>query len=650
MKLTDKQKEAVHATKGNVLVHAGSGAGKTSAFTARIVNLIANEGVQPDSILGLTFTNDAAENMRERLGKMIGKKKAKEVNLSTFHSFAYRLLKSKYANEYNNKTIMKGWWKIQTLYDIVGKPKNGNNVGLSLSCKAGDLGSFISFQKANMIREGMPVIWKDDFDEYGLSEDMQKAFDTYCELTRNARLIDFDDMLVDLYYKLKEDESLLEHVKNKFEYVMVDEFQDTNTVNMAILKMITDNNLFVVGDFRQGIYGFINANIDNILSFTETFEDVRLIELNDNFRSTDTIVDFANTIIEKSPVEKYKKFDKQLAARGVAGENVRVNVYADEYTEANMIADRIEEKLPDGMEYNDFAILTRTNAQIGFYESVFADFGIPLDISNSRSFFDRREISDLLSYAEHTLQPEDDMSMRKIMNSPSRYISKATVNQLNEYSYKNNMSFEMACMQMDCGRSNVNVKKLVSLFDSLRDDIDGMNASKFLRLVYSKTGYYNHIEKTTSTASDLAIKEESINRLFDIAKKFSSVKAFIGHVSVIKSNNSKNTDGVKLMTVHASKGLEFPYVFLPSITEDNFPHDMNPDVEEERRLFYVASSRAKDYMDISLPVFASSGSETIAVSPFLVDVVGQELLDARKKVIQGSPSNRIEFSKTAVNS
>lgn len=644
MKLTQNQKNAVHATKGNTLVHAGSGAGKTSVFTARIANLIANEGVNPDSILGLTFTNEASENMRLKLVGIIGEKKAKNVNLTTFHSFAYRTLKSRYVGEYSNKTIMKGWWKMQQLYEIVGKPKNAGDVGLNLQCRAGDLGSFISYQKANMIKGGMKVLWKEEFELFGTKKDMQKAFNVYCDLVKNARLLDFDDMLVDLYYKLLDDENLLFDLKDQYEYIMVDEFQDTNTINMEILKLITDNNLFVVGDFRQGIYGFINANIDNILSFTKTFNDVNLIELSENFRSTKNIVEFANTIIDKSPVELYKNFYHQLPAREIDGSPVNVKVYQDEYSEAEDIIKTISKNFDSGMSYEDFAILARTNAQIGFYESLFADAEIPVDVTSSKSFFDRKEISDILSYAEHALYEHDDMSIRKIVNSPTRFISKAIVNQLNEYSYNHNISFEEACSEMNCGRMTTNVRKLVLLFEDLREDIDNMNATNFLKLVYKKTGYKMHIEKTSTTITELANREDSIKKLFEIAKKFKSTSAFLAHISAVKNNNNKNNEGVKLMTVHASKGLEFEYVFLPSVTEENFPHDMNPDIEEERRLFYVASTRAKDKMSIGVPLFNATGSETVSVSPFLLDVMGKGILDIRKSVLRGADTGELLFS------
>lgn len=649
MKLTDKQNEAVHSTSGNVLVHAGAGSGKTSSYVGRIANLIGNEKVSPTSILGLTFTKDAAENMRKKLALMVGKNKAKEVHLSTFHSFAYGILKSHYPHEYTGKTIMQDWWRMSKLYEIVSKQGYGNNIGLNLSCKAGELGSFISYQKSNMIKEGMEVIIdeKTDYVNSISHELLQEAFDIYCEAARNARAFEFDDMLVDLYYKLKEDESLLSYIKNKYNYIMVDEFQDTNTVNMEIIKMIAAENLFVVGDFRQGIYGFINANIDNILNFTENFNDVNLIELQDNFRSTDNIVGFANKVIRTSPVEGYKKFSEQLAARNIEGNPVNVNIYKDEYTEVKSIGEKIllNEDEADH-DFNDFAVLARTNSQLGFYESEFANMEIPVDLSNGKSFFDRKEISDMLAYAQHALDPEDDMTLRKVINTPNRFISKAVVNKLDEYSYNNDISLEAACNRMDSGKSNANIRKVTALFEQLREHVDDMNASKFLKLIYAKTRYLEHIEKTTGSTSEIGMKKDSINRLFDLAKKFGTIKKFLGHVSVIKSNNSKSREGVKLMTVHGSKGLEFNYVFLPTVTKDNFPHDMNSDAEEERRLFYVASSRAKQNMDVSFPVFTSDGTSTFTPSPFLVDVIGDEIELGRKKVIHGS--NITELTYTAV--
>lgn len=639
MKLTEHQLDAVKSVDGNILIHAGGGAGKTAAFTARIANLIANEGVSPEEILGLTFTKEAAENMRKRLKKLIGKKKSDKVHLSTFHSFAYGLLKQNFPHRYEDKTIIKDWFKMSKLYDIVAKPNRSNNIGLSLPIKAGELGSFISYQKANMIKQGMNVLIDDNVSYVSYVDPalLQSAFDTYCEATKNARVLEFDDMLVDVYYELKNNEEFLNNIKSRYKYVMVDEFQDTNTVNMEILKLITDNNLFVVGDFRQGIYGFINANINNILDFKNTFSDVKLVELQENFRSTNNIVGFANKVISTSPVDKYKQFSEQIGARKIEGNPIRIKLYEGEYNEAMDICDEIID-LVDNQDksYNDFAILSRTNTQLGFYESMLADNDIPADVSSSRSFFDRKEISDILYYAEHVVNPEDDMSLRRIINSPSRYISKAIISDLDKYSYKNNITLEAALSRMEVSNALVkkNLLSLQELFEQLRKNSDSMTAGKFLRHIYKHTRYEQHLQKTAKTSSELIMKTEAVEKLFELSKKFPNIRAFLGHVSIIRSNNNSGSkDGVKLMTVHAAKGLEFEHVYIPYATADNFPHEMNSDIEEERRLFYVATSRAKNEMTISAPMFTKTAP--LNLSPFLVDVVGSEILDLRKSIIRG---------------
>lgn len=649
MKLTENQKRAVHFTKGNALINAGSGSGKTAVITARVANLIANENAVPSTILALTFTREATDNMRKRLKKMIGKKSSDDVQISTFHSFAFRIMKEHYPELYNGKSMMQGWWKMSKMYDIISKPTNNNNIGMDLPIRAGELGSFISYQKANMIKGGVPVVIDDNV-SYVDSVDrnqLQIAFDTYCEHVRNARLIEFDDMLVDFYYSLKEDANFRETIKTSFEYVLVDEFQDTNSINLEIIKMITEDNLFVVGDFRQGIYGFINANIGNILDFTENFNDVEVVELSSNFRSTGNIVNFINQIIEKSPVEQYKKFSHQVPAREGLGAPINLSAYSTENEETASIIEKIIDEMDDNPEltYNDFAILTRTNAQIGMYESEFANEGVPVDVSTSRSFFDRKEIADLLAYATHSLNPDDDMSIRRIVNSPSRFISKNIIANIEESAYKKGQNFEEACH----GFSGYGVENLIKTFAHLRGHSE-INASKFLKEIYRHTRYEDFLNKTAGTHSELKNKIDSVHRLFELSKKFSSINAFLGHVSIIKSNNSKSKDGVKLMTVHASKGLEFSHVFVPSATEDSFPHSMCQDEEEERRLFYVACSRAKDVLSISVPVFSPNGGETLFPSPFLIDVVGDSILSLRKNIVNGvSRDAKCTYSKGLIN-
>ena len=659
MALTKSQNEAVFHKNGNVLIQAGAGAGKTTAFTARVANLIANEKVDPSTILAMTFTNEAADNMRSKLASLIGKTKANSVEITTFHSFAYKTLKSKYAHVYGEKKIIQQWWKFSKLYDLIAVGNKKNPIGLNLidnegkQINAGDLSQFISYQKANMINPGSAVLI-DDKVSYVKNvgrRKLQDAYDTYCDLVKHARVLEFDDMLMDFYYYLEENEELLNDIKGRYNYIMVDEMQDTNSVNMEILKLITDNNLYAVGDFRQGIYGFINANIDNILSFKTTFPDVNLIEFRENFRSTKTIVGFCNTIIEKSPVDKYKQFQSQKAARKETGSDISIKYYQDEILEAKEIVEEISQQIDDNWErsLSDYAVICRTNAQLGMYESMFADIGIRVDVSSSKSFFDRKEVSDILAYAQHTIDPTDDMSLRKIINAPNRFVSKQTINDLDKYSFEHGVTLENALMQMDSGRSRSSLMTLANHFEDMREETD-INASKFLRMIYNSIGYRDHLEKKSTSHTELMIRQEAIDRLFDISKKFPTIEAFLGHVSLIRNNNnSKGKEAIKLLTVHASKGLEFEVVFAPGVTNANFPHPMNADFEEERRLFYVVCSRAKDHLFISSHVFQGAKQEVVAASPFLVDTVGKKINDMRKNVLRGAETQSLSVGMDSVS-
>ncbi|WP_461199342.1 ATP-dependent helicase [Enterococcus sp. N249-2] len=639
MSLTENQLKAISFYKGNALINAGAGSGKSTVLIARTAKLISEYKVNPRKILGLTFTNEAAENMRKKLKTHIGKKQSDLVSFSTFHSFAYRWLRKQFPGEYINKKIMESWWKIQTLYDIVGENTTRNPVGLDINIKAGDLAGFISYQKANLVREGMEIVYDDnvsyvqDIDTYYL----QKAYDTYCELVRNARVIDFDDMLMEFYYKLLENPSMLEDVKKQFKFIMVDEFQDSNSAMMAILKLISEDNLFVVGDFRQGIYGFINATIDNILDFQNNFDNVTLIELCDNFRSTNEIVRISNDLISKSPVEQYKSFSEQIASKGDRNTKVILKAYQDENIESESILNEIQSLMDENgdYDYSDFCILCRTNAQLGIYESLFASAEIPVDISTSKSFFDRKEISDILAYASIINNEHDDMSLRKIINSPTRYISKAIINSLEEYGFKNNVTLEYSMRTMDSGNSRSRIMNLIDTIDDLRHHAHDTNASKMLKMIVKRTNYYEFMTQKAQTHTELIIRQEALEKLYEMSKKFSNINSFLGHVSIIKNNNKKKKDAVHLMTVHASKGLEFQTVFVPSVTNENYPHQMNTNSEEERRILYVALSRAIKNLYVSFPVFTNNGTSILEPSPFILDVAAEKINGMKKEITYG---------------
>lgn len=645
MSLTENQNKAISFLDGNALINAGAGSGKSTVLIARTAKLITEYNVAPENILGLTFTNEAANSMKKRLKKTIGKR-ADRVSFGTFHSFAYRWLKQNYPMDYQNKKIMQSWWKIQTLYDIVGEETSRNPNGLGINLRAGDLAGFISYQKANLIKPGMSVIiddnvsYCDGIDRWFL----QRAYDIYCELVKNARVIDFDDMLVDFYYNLKNSPEKLEKLKNTYKYIMVDEFQDSNSAMMAILKLITHNNLFVVGDFRQGIYGFINATIDNILEFQNNFDNVKLIELSDNFRSTNQIVQISNDLISSSPVKRYKAFSEQIASKGIIGSEVHMKAYQDEYIESESILDEIQNLKEENKEmcYSDFCVLCRTNAQLGVYESLFADAQIPVDVSTSKSFFDRKEIADLLAYASIITDETDDMSLRRIINAPSRFISKAIINRLEENSFKNQISLEGSIRTMDTGNYRSRLMGLIDLLDDIRDK-DKMNANKMLRMIYGKTHYEEFMSQKAQTHTELILRQEAVQKLFEMSKKFPTIEAFLAHISVIKNNNKKKDDAVQLMTVHASKGLEFDTVFVPSTTSENYPHEMNTNVEEERRILYVALSRAINRLYISFPVFGMNGKDVLEPSPFLKDIAKDNVNRMKRSVMHGATEVEIDY-------
>lgn len=638
MNYTESQRKGILANEGNYLINAGGGSGKTRVFITRIARMIKDGTATPDEVLGLTFTKDAAEEMRKRLVKAIGKEDAKNVHLSTFHSFAYGILKKKYPDKYNRVKIMPQWWKMKVLNDFCSKSSNYNPGGMDLPCKAGDLATFISRQKLNLVQPG-DELFLDMYTE-GVAtvakDDLEYIYAKYCDMAEKARMVEFDDMLLDLYLKLEENDTLVRSIQNQYTYIMIDETQDTNIVSMEIIKYITTGNLFVVGDFRQSIYGFNNAYINNILDFDQEFDDVQIIDLEQNFRSTKNIVGLANKLIDKSPNPKYKKFKSQESGRDIDGSPIKFTVYRDSGFEAIEIANKIQDMVDDGKyAYEDFAILLRTNAQLGIYESIFTEQEIPVDVSSDKSFFDRREIADLIAYAQHTVDPYDDLSFRRVYNSPNRFISNANQAIIDEFAFKHELTLEQAAIEAGTSSSRA-LSSYISIFEDLRDDYETKRADSFLIEVYKRTGYKEHIERTSMTTNDMEMRLDAIQSLFNIAKKFRNINAFLAHLIAVKQNDSrKNEHAVKLLTVHASKGLEFEYVFVPAFSDQFFPHDMNPDIEEERRLSYVACTRAKNHLEISMPNFVSDGGGEFNPSPFLIDLIGDEILEMKKDVTRG---------------
>lgn len=639
MKFTDSQKEAIKATNGIYLVNSGAGSGKTTVFTMRIASLVQN-GVDPSSILGLTFTKNAADNMKKRLVKYLTKDEVLDIQLSTFHSFARKVLFENYPEEYIGTDVPKAWWKMQTANAIVGEESKYNPHGLNMDISVGDFLTFVSYQKSLGVARGESIVYDKKAQYYGGKSLLQKGFDKYCELAYNAKAVDYDDMLLDLYVKLKTDKELLEKLKAQYQYISVDEFQDTSDINLKIIKMLCTGNLFVVGDFRQSIMSFNNSNINNILKFQESFKDVKLIELCENFRSTKRIVDIANDLIEASPIQEYKKFDKQVAGRDILGKEVMISVYNDGFEEVESVSSKALEAVRIyGMNYSDVAILCRTNAELALYEQVFADKEIPVRLSSQGSFFDRKEIADLLAYLKHIANRDDDMSFRQIVNVPTRYITNASMIELDGYAKSHDMTLEKAIEDYVGFKHRKSYYRLINLFDELEEERHS-KPNRVLNQLVHKLGYRSYIETKSNTTQDAYNRLEALDRLLEMSRKYPTIDAFLAQIDIIKANSQTKGDAINIMTVHASKGLEFQDVFVTGVTEAHYPHQMCiGDIEEERRLLYVAMTRAVSRLHISYGVI--EGKSTVGVSPFLEDIAKHELKSARQAVMGGVP--KVEF-------
>lgn len=642
MKLTDEQKEAVMTVDGNVSCIASAGSGKTSSFVTRIAYMIEGRNIDPLNILAITYTKKASEEMKKRLAKMIGKERAEKIPMGTFHSICYRLLKN-LDRDFDKMKIAPDWWRFGLINDLCKEGNDKNPNGLNLGIKAGELASFISYQKSNGIESHQPVLINDDVDYVdGVSRSLlQEAYETYERVKEQSRQIDFDDMILYMHKKLKTSDSFRQKLSEQYKYIMVDEFQDTAVIMNEIIKMINDTNVFVVGDFRQSIYKFINAKVENILNFKDDFKNVQLIELNKNFRSTQNIVALSNQIIANSPIEKYNEYKPSESVAEV-GDRVKFTAYQNEDNQIEGIADEIERLHEQGVPLKEIAILVRTNAQTAIIEDVLAERDIPYEVSKSMSFFDRKEVLDILSYARVAVDETDDASFRRIYNTPNRYLSKKSLEQLDSYASEKEIALTSAVRftpQNSDWKFKRNMDTLMGIISELRHQVaSNVNAGRVLRNIVNATRYRNHINETTTTASQIDEKLDSVERLCEMGAKFPNIKAFLAHIMTIKEKQkkAKGTDAVQVVTMHSSKGLEWDVVFVPNCNEDLMPHHMNNDVEEERRLFYVACSRPRKKLYISYYVYDGE-MEIIKEGLFITELLGEDkTVSMKKELFRGS--------------
>jgi DNA helicase II / ATP-dependent DNA helicase PcrA len=604
--LNPQQKQAVQTTEGPLLIMAGAGSGKTRVLTNRIAYLI-QKGVSPRNILGITFTNKAAKEMRERVAQVVPIN-ADDIWLSTFHSMCVRILR---------KHIDRmGYTKAFTILDSSDQLSIIKKVmmdELNLDIKKfqpSELLSGISEAKNSLIS---PEKYNQKRKEGDYREEIiGKVYEAYQEALQKSQSLDFDDLImktVELFQKFPD---VLEHYQERFRYIHIDEYQDTNHAQYVLVKLLAAKyrNLCVVGDSDQAIYGWRGADIQNILSFEKDYPDATTILLEQNYRSTKTILDAANHVIENNVARKKKK----LWTDNLEGTKIHYFQAEDEQEEARHVTETIKKLVDSGKrKYSDFAVLYRTNAQSRVIEEVFMKSTISYRMVSGTKFYDRMEIKDILAYLRLIANPNDNFSLARIINVPKRGIGKATIRQIEKYAKKHKKSmFEALYDIEEIGVNALSINQIIEFRNMIQDFIrlqDEMPVTQLLETILERTGYCETLKNlgTNEAENRLENIEEflSITQHFEEENEDNSLIAFLTDLALISDIDTVDDeeDQVLLMTIHGSKGLEYPVVFLIGMEEGVFPHSRSlsepEQMEEERRLCYVGITRAEEELYIT---------------------------------------------------
>ena len=619
-KLNEQQKEGVFTTEGAVLILAGAGSGKTGVLTHRIAHLIDDLGVNSYNILAITFTNKAAKEMKERVDRLVGMG-ADSAWIMTFHAACVRILR-RYICRIgydNNFTIYDTDDQKSVIKDIL-KRKNLD----PKQYKDRTILSVISNAKDNLISPD------DMYQSSGGNYNTMKTAEIYREYQEQLKknnAVDFDD-IIGLTVKLfNEDKEVLRYYQERFRYIMVDEYQDTNRAQFNLIRLLAGGhgNLCVVGDDDQSIYKFRGADINNILDFEKYFNDAKIIKLEQNYRSTQKILDVANEVIKNNAGRK----DKRLWTSVKDGTKVIFNVYENGYEEARGIAEDIAHRhLHDRKDYSDFAILYRTNAQSRSLEEKLIEKNIPYRIYGGINFYARREIKDILAYLKTIDNARDDLAVKRILNVPKRGIGVASVAKVDDYAYENDITFYVALRQAKevpgLQRAVSKVEGFVTQIEILKSKSQYIGVGKLIEEIIETVGYSDYIDTESESDEQATERRQNIDELISKAVQYEetvdepSLSGFLEEVALVADidNLDENNDMVSLMTIHSAKGLEFPIVYLAGMEDGLFPSYMSistgdeSDIEEERRLCYVGITRAKETLIMSAARMRTVRGET----------------------------------------
>ena len=587
--LNKEQKEAVLHTDGPCLVLAGAGSGKTKVLTTRIANMI-NEGIYSGNILAITFTNKAAKEMRDRISNMVENNYA---FVGTFHSFGLRVIR-----ENTEKLGLTSNFTIIDSDDVSSVIKKIMKE-LDISTKEYSVSYIrnkISFIKNEMLSDS-------EVDKYLNSPPEKVAVKVYREyekvLKRN-NAVDFDDLLKRPVELFMQNDDILDKYQEKYRYILIDEYQDTNEVQYKLVKLLASKyrNLFVVGDVNQSIYGFRWSNYKNILNFEKDYPDSKSITLNQNYRSTNTILNAANSVI-KNNVER-----KEVNLYSTFGNGVKIKYFRgnDEKDEVKLVVDEIKKLLDEGYDYNDFAILYRTNAQSRNVEDAILKVNWPYKVVGSYYFYKRKEIKDLLCYLRLISNHQDDVSLERVINVPKRGIGDTSINNLRSLAKDNNECM-FKCLSKP---KEVEFKKLIL---ELTEDAKDLDLTELIDVVLEKSGMKEELEKEHTLEADIRLENlmefKSITENYQKETGTVNLEDFLEDISIVADQSEHQTldNAITLMTMHAAKGLEFKVVFLIGMEEGIMPHSMSlneeSNLEEERRLCYVGITRAKERLYIT---------------------------------------------------
>lgn len=638
--LNDRQCEAVKHTEGPLLITAGAGSGKTKVLTCRIAHLL-ELGVAPYRILAITFTNKAAKEMKERVTNLVGAQ-ADSIWLSTFHSFCAKLLRFEvdgFHGYTRNFTIYDSSDQLVLVKDCLKKLNLDDKQFMPRSV----LGTISSAKNVLMDAKAFAAQASDFYE--------QKVADVYAlyqEKLRENNAVDFDDLLFLAVRLLQEKEDVREKYQSRFQYILVDEYQDTNHAQYALTKILAARwrNICVVGDADQSIYAWRGADIRNIIDFTRDYPDAASIKLEQNYRSTKTILHAANAVIDNN--ESRPK--KTLWTENPAGNKIIHYQAQTEHDEADYIAGVIYNRHEISHEpYGDMAILFRTNAQSRVLEEKLMRYAIPYTMVGGTKFYDRKEIKDVLAYLRLLYNPEDSLSLTRIINVPKRNIGATTMEHVAAYAEEQGISLFEALSSTDeipvTKRARTSLENFAAMIFDLLNDIEGKDVLSLIETVIKQTGYGDMLDKEAEHDPQGESRKENVGEFLSVAKDYmdsnpdGNLQDFLENVALVSDvDDFESSDSkVTLMTLHAAKGLEFPVVFLTGLDEGLFPHSrtlLDPaQVEEERRLAYVGITRAERQLYVTNAITRTMYGRISAYMPsrFLAEIPPQLMEDYHRK-------------------